>query len=336
MENLNTISSSQFADTQASKINENFTKLKNAVESIPSGGGGGGSSDSGDAETIYPDNDMPKVGTYYVNNQNPSVAYQSKFKVLAIGNSFTMYPNYPFGVIAGMLEITSTTYNFQTYGNPGAPLASIVKSIRNNTGGQSAHLYFGDGNSGTDTGYRTLLASDWDIIVFQQSSYYAANYNSYTPFLGSLVRAARTLCTNPTAKIGWHMIWDKEHGKTNPEREAILENARRARTELGIDLIVPTGTAYENAWAGSSSKMSLDSSGHPNNAFAEYLGAATWYQCLFSEYTGVDIDDVTPSESMTWTGQSNTSFTISAEDAILAAQYAKAACEDMWNVTAIS
>ena len=323
--NLNQILSSQFAETQASYINTNFTTLKNAVESSPSGGGG----DSG--EIVYPDNDMPKVGTFWVNNQNPSVAYQSKFKVLAIGNSFTQYPNYPFGVIAEMLGVNKS-YNFQTYGNTGAPLASVAKSIRYNSGGAvSAHLHFGDGDNGT-VGYNTLLTNEWDIIVFQQASDYAADYNSYTPFLGGIVNKARSSCANPTAKIGFQMIWDKYHGKSSTERAEILENARRARTELGIDLIVPTGTAFENAWAGSSSKMSLDASGHPNNAFTQYLGASTWYQCLFSEYTGIDIDDVTPTEEITWT-VGNTSYSISPSDAILAAKYAKAACNDMWNVT---
>lgn len=326
--NLNQISSSQFAETQASNINANFTTLKNAVENIPGGGGGG---DSG--ETVYPDNDMPKVGTFWVNNQNPSVAYQTKYKVLAIGNSFTQYPNYPFGAIAEMLGV-SKSYNFQTYGNTGAPLASVAKSIRYNSGGAvGAHLHFGDGDNGTGAGYHSLLEVEWDIIVFQQASDYAADYSSYTPFLGGIANAARSLCANPTAKIGFQMIWDKKHGKSTTERAEILENARRARTELGIDLIVPTGTAFENAWANSPSKISLDASGHPNNAFAQYLGAATWYQCLFSEYTGIDIDDVTPSAEISWTGQSSTTLTISVADAVLAAKCAKAACNDMWNVT---
>lgn len=326
MENLDLISAEQFAEAQATKINSNFNKLKRAVEDNPQGGG-----ESGGDEVVYPDNDMPFAGTFWMSNQNPSVAYQSKFKVLAIGNSFTSYPNYPFGVIAEMLGV-SKSYNFQTYGSPGAPLASIAKSIRYNSGGAAAaHLHFGSGDNTTDAGYRTLLGDDWDIVVFQQASAAAVDFDTYVPFLRGIADAARAKCLNPTVKIGFQMIWDKNHGASATDRAKILENARRARTELGIDLIVPTGTAFENAWTNYPSKISLDASGHPNNAFAQYLGAATWYQCLFSQYTGIDIDDVTPTESMSWTGP--TSLTISAADAILAAKCAKAACEDMWNIT---
>ena len=129
------------------------------------------------------------------------------------------------------------------------------------------------------------------------------------------------------------MIWDKKHGTSETMRSAIVNNCKRVMDAFGIDLIVPTGTAFENGWANGLT-IKLDGSGHPWNAAAQYLAACTWYQTLFAPFLGKDIvDDIIPTEPQSWVGYNGTTMTLSVEECILAAKCAKAAVEDMWNVT---
>ena len=149
------------------------------------------------------------------------------------------------------------------------------------------------------------MAHDWDAVIFHQNSDNAANYSTYSA-LANLTQAVRSNCTNPRVKIGFQMIWDKKHGTSSTQRAQILANALAVLQDYDVDFIVPTGTAFELAWADetASTKMVLDNSGHPNNGFTEYLACATWYQCLFSQFADIDIDSVTPMANMAWQGYS--------------------------------
>lgn len=318
--NLINISPDQYANDQASKINQNFSALKSAVEQTGGGGGGGG-----DNEFF---NYIPLRGLYDTT--------LPKQKVLAIGNSFLLYPLYPFVQVIGLSGAESTDYYLQhegITGSSGNTLKLGLDKVKNNTAGSaSAHKCYGSGGWNDAPGYRSALSSNWDAIIFQQRSDDVTDYTSYQPYLAALAAAAKHYCTNRNVKIGWHMIWDKYHGTSNSQREMIVVNTRRVIEDCGIDFIVPTGTAFENAWANGMT-LQLDGSGHPTNAAAQFLASATWYQALYSVVIGKDIvDDMAPSTSLSWTSAGST-LTISPETAVDAEKCAKAACEDMWNVS---
>lgn len=325
------------------KIQSNFTKVRNAINSLEQNEGGGTV-----ASQDYP---LP------VNHATPTFLYDADFtklKVLAIGNSFTKCSTIAFPAIAALMSMTS--YNLQTYGTGGASLETTLRVIRKGTG-TGANMYYANyGDDGLATHqsspstYLNALKKDWDVIIFQQNSDNAADFSTYNPWVDALIEAARRYCTNPRVRIGWNMIWDKHHGTSSAERDYILRNSEKLLMHYDIDLVVPTGTAFENAWSNGLT-ISIDASGHTNNAAAEYLAAATWYQALFSKFnktitdessdggiTFHDINTVTPSDVQTWTGgyQGNASRTISVADAVLAARCAKAACDDMWNATTLS
>lgn len=342
MQQLDQISSSQFADSAMGKIDNNFTKVRNAINTIEQGGSGGGT---------------PSVNHVNpMNHPTPTFLYDTTFtklKVLAIGNSFTKCSTIAFPTIASLMEMTS--YNLQTYGSGGASLETSVRAIRKN--GTGAIMYYAnygdDGLSPHQTSpstFKNALNKDWDVIIFQQNSNNVDNFSTYNPWLDALIEAARRYCTNPYVRVGWNMIWDKGHGTSSSHRNDILSISEKLLSFYNIDLVIPTGTAFENAWANGLT-ISLDGSGHTNNAAAEYLAAATWYQALFSKFnrtstdassdgetTFYDIDSIEPTGEQSWVGgyQSNANRTITSSDAILAAKCAKAACEDMWNVTLIS
>lgn len=331
MQELNTISSSQYATEQATAINQNFAALKTAVENIDGGGGGGGT-----AELIR---------TY--RNRLPSQwrtdSGRTTLKVLMVGNSFSFYP---VDALPNIITLSGTTktYCLQVQGitgGAGNTLQLGVNRVYNNTTGNWAKT-FGTGGTSSNA-YKTAFTHDWDAIIFHQRSDDAADYDTYFPYLNALVDAARRYCTNPEVKIGWQMIWDKFHGQAQPQRDAIVLNSKRVMDDCGIDFIVPTGTAVENAWASSLSiptvqigmAPGLDSSGHVRNIL-EWVGAATFYQVLFSAFFGKDVvDDCVPTSAQSWSEYlpGSTVSNKSAADCILASKCAKAAVEDMWNIT---
>lgn len=323
--NLNQILSSQFAETQASNINANFTTLKNAVENIPSGGGG---SDSGASVRTYI-NILPNQWMYDTTF--------TKLKVLCIGNSFLAYPLSALGNVFTLSAADASTYLMQQIASSSMTLAGALNNIKN--GGVSTAngfytRYFGSGGSGgSSANYKSMISGNWDAIIFQQKSDESADYGTYYPELPALIDAARHFCTNSKVRIGWHMIWDKKHGTSSQYRDSILLNAKRVMDDFGIDFIVPAGTAFENAWANGMT-LQMDGSGHPTNAASQWLVSATWYQALFSEFVGKDIvTDMTPSVSQSWTTIGGSTLTADVATCTLANKCAKAACNDMWNVT---
>lgn len=341
MQQLDNISSSQFANSVMGKIDTNFTKVRNAINALEQGGsGGGGSAFDG----LIPINRQPAKSLY-----DNSL---SKMNVLAIGNSFTACSTRAFGVIANLAGLTDDKFFLQTYGSGGASLETICRYTRKNGQGSTYYQTFGTNQMGTayDTRYKNAMSHDWDVILFQQNSNNVANFSTYFPWIDAITDAARRYCTNPRVLIGWQMIWDKKYNTSSPDREAILLNTLRVLAQCDIDIVVPTGTAFENARANGLSVLT-DASGHTSNAAAEYVAAATWYQALFSKFnftdsgessdgstTFKDIDTMSPTEAMSWNGgyQGGNAREISVSDAVLAAKCAKAACEDMWNVTLIS
>lgn len=323
MQDLNTISSSQYANAQATAINQNFSALKSAVESIDGGGSGG---------------DETRT---YENNFSYTYAYVPALKVLAIGNSFLSYPLSAFQNVIDLSEVATSKYTMQIEGSTGTPLSQVLSAIRNNNQLPAVHRIFGGAGSVNSSNWRTDLIYDWDYIIFQQNSDNAADYTTYRPYLDAVVEAARRYSTNHRVKIGWQMIWDKRHGFNDTMRENILLNSKKVMDDCGIDFVIPSGTAVENAWANNLPidyqltgwPKGLDTSGHPKKIL-QYVVAATWYQTLYNQFVGKDIvADMAPSAIQSWTDPSGTTTNAEINDCILAAKCAKAAVEDMWNIT---
>lgn len=330
--NLNQISSSQFAETQASNINANFTTLKSAVESIPSDGGGS-SSDGG--SIIRP----------YINTLPNKWRYDSTFtklKILCIGNSFLAYPLCALGNVFTLSAANTSIYLLQQAADSSTNMTidGAFNRISSGSGNTPANAYYtrhfgSGGTTGSSINFRSVVSGSWDAIIFQQRSNYVADYSSYAR-LSALIEVAKQLCTNADVRIGWHMVWDKNHGKSAPDRENILLNTNLVMDNFDVDFVVPTGTAFENAWANGMT-LQLDTSGHPTNAASQWLASATWYQALFSEFIDKDIvTDMTPSVSQSWTTIGGSTLTADVATCTLANKCAKAACNDMWNVTTVS
>ena len=67
---------------------------------------------------------------------------------------------------------------------------------------------------------------DWDVITVQQVSGKSGLYDSFDPYLSTVLHYIRTLC--PTAKIVWHQTWAYATDSTHPE----FANYERDQTKM--------------------------------------------------------------------------------------------------------
>lgn len=141
---------------------------------------------------------------------------------------------------------------------------------------------------------------NWDYISFEQVSQLAGMIDTYQEFLPKLVEYVKPMATNPEIKYILHQPWaysqnSNHEGFDNYDNDevkmykAIVDAVSKAKELSGIDIIIPTGTAIQNART-----TYLDDS--------EYLGdlitrdgvnlsfergrltaASTWYDIIFGK-----------------------------------------------------
>ncbi len=140
-----------------------------------------------------------------------------------------------------------------------------------------------------------ILSENWDWISIQHGSSYGGFYTKEESYkdLPELVERVRSL-TGPCTKIAFNMTWVGEPWKDRPEMieferdqlryfEAIchLTKTLVAKTD-GIDLIVPTGTAIQNARTTDLGlKMNRDGF-HLSLECGRYLAGLTFF-CFLTE-----------------------------------------------------
>ena len=340
MKTLNNISSTQYADDVFGKIDENFGDVKSAIDTIEQGGG----------SSITVNASVPKY------KNNPLPLYKDTFKILGLGNSFTLYPTRPLAtLLSNAAGFDKTKFAFPFFYRQGYSLANFVEAIQNNTAPLN-YYSAGDGSLPVTTsgGLRTVLSQDWDIVVVQQKSTDAKNYSTYEPYLTQLVNLIRTYCTNPRVCIAFQQTWSVNQGNyaaQDAEWTNICNAVKSVIGVNGIDVIIPSGTALQNARHASGFYNSsgndnhyllMDGTGHPADGAGRYVCACAWYQALFAPLLGLP---PIVGNSATWaasdtsgiaSGFDDSLIDVTSENKEILQRAAMAACTDMWNITTIS
>lgn len=173
-----------------------------------------------------------------------------------------------------------------------------------------------------------LQANQWDIVTLQQHSWLSRDLKTYQPFAGKLADYVRRYA--PGAKIVLQETWAyraddatmlKKNGITQEQMYVAIHEAYKAiAKELSVDTIIPTGTAFQNAWQDPRWQLQVPASIDPTAfkypqlppqrntliigwqwskleprklmfdpkhcvAAGKYLGALCWYETLFGDLT---------------------------------------------------
>lgn len=223
---------------------------------------------------------------YFQNNPLPVGSRQ--LKVLSIGNSFTEDAMYYVGPIMESAGIDSETYSIYYVSHSAASLAHWWQ-VASQDQHVVLHCQAGKRMPVKEGTLAELFAQDWDVVVLQQYSMDAINYATFNPWLRNLIDFIRDHCTNPNVTLAWQMPWSyndcDEPSLSHYERWALLVYTTQQMSRIdGIDVVIPIGTAIQNARYTSLYTPSLltRDGWHLDCGVGRYIAACTWIQSLMA------------------------------------------------------
>lgn len=142
----------------------------------------------------------------------------------------------------------------------------------------------------------------WDIVIFQQSINIegAGTYSTYQPYLNDLIKGVKNISIenhNMVPFIGWHMFWGYG-GNYSDMFSKIKDATKQMMAETGINIIIPTGAAFDFARTksypnGDSEAKFLDElygdGFHSSRGVGRYLGACTWFEAIIKPIYGISV-----------------------------------------------
>jgi len=138
-----------------------------------------------------------------------------------------------------------------------------------------------------------ITDENWDIITFQQVSQYSGLLSTYFPYLTNLVQHVKSLATNPEVRFALHQTWAYASNSThsgfvnynnNQEQmyRAIVETVNSAASQVDIDIVIPAGTAIQNARTSYIGDNFCRDGYHLSYGIGRYTAACTWFEKLLN------------------------------------------------------
>lgn len=274
---------------------------------------------------------------------NPFPIYKSTLKVLAIGNSFTDDPTAYLDdlVISSGIDRTKLCLYVGVIG--GSSLQTWSEKYNSNETVEITRKVGLASVSTTSGTLKQIFSQDWDIVVLNQLSSLAINYGSLNPHLKNLRSFIRQDCTNQKVCIAWQSVWSyyKDYAD-NPKGiigwSDLCSVTKEQINKDGVDIIIPTGTAIQNA-RGSSLNTAHDitrDGHHLAFGIGRYIAACTWFQTLFSPIFNVNIVGNTSTHTVTQGEKDLSTYEwadVTNDNKLLCQKAAFMATMDMYNLT---
>lgn len=146
---------------------------------------------------------------------------------------------------------------------------------------------------------QALADGEWDIVVMQQASGFSGRYESYEPYLDSLIAAVRR--AQPHARLAWHMTWAYASGSTHPQfadygsdRTQMYEEICGAVRQMlhehphTFRYLIPSGAVIESLRLSEVNNPPMDFTRdgyHMDFGAGRYALACTWYEVLIRPFT---------------------------------------------------
>ena len=164
-------------------------------------------------------------------------------KLLFIGNSFSA------NATRYIREISQGELFVRNLYIGGCSLETHARNIENDI---PAYEYQVDAKAIAMTSIKSaLLSEEWDVVSVQQVSSLSGIYDSYFPYIDTVIAEVRKY--RPNARIVFHRTWPYNYGSTHPEyanynndtdlMERMIDNtAKQIAEKYGFD-IIPSGVA---------------------------------------------------------------------------------------------
>jgi hypothetical protein len=236
----------------------------------------------------------------YTRKPSPGV-----IKILAIGNSFSEN-----AVESNLYELAKEKGIKVIIGNMyigGASLATHKVNVERNTPAYQYRKITEDGvrkNTTKISIEQALQDEEWDYISFQQASPNSGQLETVQSDLPAVYNYVKSKATNPKVKYAYHSTWAYAPRTTNTGFanynndqttmfNAIVNVSQNIESIVPINLIIPAGTAIQNARTSAlGDSFTTPEDGYHLNALGKYIAACTWFEKIFGQsvvdntYTG--------------------------------------------------
>ena len=219
-------------------------------------------------------------------------AQQKTVRILAIGNSFSQDAVEQYLHELAEAEGISTIIGNMFIG--GCSLERHVKNARDNA---PAYAYRKIGTDGKKRekgkmSLETVLADeDWDYVSLQQASPFSGMYETYEASLPELIEYVKARLPKKT-KLMLHQTWayastSKHSGFKNYNcnqltmYQAIADAVKKAAKANKIKIVIPSGTAIQNARTSFIGDHLNRDGYHLDVKIGRYTAACTWFERVF-------------------------------------------------------
>ena len=225
-----------------------------------------------------------EVKPYWGNHPLP--AGKQHLQVLCIGNSYCGNATRFVSKILKDAGVADSAYSINMLDHSGASLEHWWTVT---AGADSVQLLLRGGHEmEVDKGSMTeILNQEWDVIVLQQNSSNAVDYSTFNPWLRLLIDHIRSHCPNPNETLAWLAVWaySQNYGDkmaSDKRWQKINQAVRKMMLMEGIDVVIPAGTAIQNARHTSlndENELTKDGT-HLDPGVGCYIASCAWVQTI--------------------------------------------------------
>ena len=225
--------------------------------------------------------------------RSAKIVKDSIVRILAIGNSFSddAVEHYLYGLAkaGGYKVIIGNLYI------GGAPLDLHVKNVQEDKEVYSYRKIDVTGKK-VITPKKSIsyaLADErWDYISLQQASGKSGLFDSYAEPLPVLYKYVKERATNPNVKYIWHQTWAYAQNSTHKSfpdygsnqitmYKGIMEASAKVKQLAKFDLLIPSGTAIQNARTSFVGDHMTRDGYHLDLNIGRYTASCVWYESIF-------------------------------------------------------
>lgn len=142
----------------------------------------------------------------------------------------------------------------------------------------------------------------YDIVVFQQYSMESGKYDTYEPYLSKLVQAYNTVKIGGRTTFAFNQTWAlgsnnknlSVYGSQDKMYKSICESVKQMKNASGIDVVIPCGTAVQNARKMESLVIPNDLTRddlHMDYTMGRYLTACTFFEAIITPVLSHNLKD---------------------------------------------
>lgn len=216
-------------------------------------------------------------------------------RILAIGNSFS-----EDALESHLYELAKADGKTIVIGNMYIGGASLEDHAKNVTSNASVYSYRKIGIEGVKKTYpnvsiATALADEqWDYISFQQVSQNSGQFNTFETSLPIVYNYVKEKAKNPEVKYVLHQTWAYSQNSTHSGfanynnnqttmYNAIVDAYNRAKPLINSNVLVPAGTAIQNARTSVVGDNFTRDGYHLSIPMGRYTAASTWFETIFGK-----------------------------------------------------